>query len=326
MVRRNCAREALVLTTVAAGVFLASPTKGHASDNLDPTMIAIENEQGTLRYGYKGIAVKEVQKTLNNLYLYTDKIDGIFGPNTKQAVMQFQAMHGIKVDGIVGPQTWKHLEKSVATAAYKKPLQLGDSGTLVMSMQKRLQTLNYYTHEIDGIFGSGTKKALIEYQTRNALRADGIGVAGPQTLAHLLNNINKKGVSVKIKKVKKQVQKSVDTAVVTIARKFLGSPYKWGGTSPTGFDCSGFLQYVFAAKNIKIPRTVSDIWNFGSDIGKASIGDIVFFETYKPGPSHAGIYIGNNKFIHASSDGVMISNMHNSYWKKRFLGVKRISN
>src|SRR5690606_4904057 len=105
----------------------------------------------------------------------------------------------------------------------------------------------------------------------------------------------------------------------------IGVPYVWGGTTPKGFDCSGFIQYVFKKQNVNLPRTVSQMWNAGKTVSKPQVGDIVFYETYKKGPSHAGIYIGNNKFIQAgTSTGVTITDMNNSYWKPRYLGAKRL--
>ena len=117
------------------------------------------------------------------------------------------------------------------------------------------------------------------------------------------------------------------TDVIQTARAQIGTPYKWGGTSPGGFDCSGFLQFVYQAEDIQIPRTVSDIWNYGTPVEQPSVGDLIFFETYKPGPSHAGIYLGDGKFIHAGeSRGVEISEMDNPYWSPKYLGAKRIEN
>jgi peptidoglycan DL-endopeptidase LytE len=112
-------------------------------------------------------------------------------------------------------------------------------------------------------------------------------------------------------------------ALITEAKKYIGVPYVWAGSTPTGFDCSGYLNYVYNKVGISIPRTVASIWDATKPVSTPRIGDLVFFETYKTGPSHAGIYLGNNKFIHAgSSRGVEISDMNNTYWKPRYLGSK----
>ncbi|MFF2498402.1 C40 family peptidase [Peribacillus sp. NPDC058075] len=87
----------------------------------------------------------------------------------------------------------------------------------------------------------------------------------------------------------------------------------------------GFLKYVFEkSTDITLPRTVAEIYKKGTKVSKPQVGDLVFYETYKPGASHAGIYIGDNQFIHSSSSGVGISSMDNSYWKQRYLGAKRM--
>ncbi|MBT2637967.1 MULTISPECIES: peptidoglycan endopeptidase [unclassified Bacillus (in: firmicutes)] len=112
-------------------------------------------------------------------------------------------------------------------------------------------------------------------------------------------------------------------ALVTEAKKYISVPYVWAGSTPAGFDCSGYLNYVYSKAGISIPRTVSSIWDATKSVSSPRVGDLVFFETYKPGPSHAGIYLGNGKFIHSgSSRGVEISDMSNSYWKPRYLGAK----
>ncbi|CAG9606392.1 LysM peptidoglycan-binding domain-containing protein [Pseudoneobacillus rhizosphaerae] len=114
-------------------------------------------------------------------------------------------------------------------------------------------------------------------------------------------------------------------ALITEAKKYMGVPYVWGGTTPSGFDCSGYLNYVYNSQGVTIPRTVESIWSSASPVSTPQIGDLVFFTTYAPGASHAGIYIGDNKFIHAgSSTGVTITDMNNSYWKPRYLGAKSI--
>jgi cell wall-associated NlpC family hydrolase len=108
------------------------------------------------------------------------------------------------------------------------------------------------------------------------------------------------------------------------ALRFLGTPYVFGGTSPSGFDCSGFVQHVFAMLGVSLPRTADAQYYAGSRIkGGMKTGDLVFFQTYEPGPSHVGIYLGNGRFVHASSHGVMVSSLSDTYWSSRYLGAKR---
>lgn len=109
------------------------------------------------------------------------------------------------------------------------------------------------------------------------------------------------------------------------ALRFLGTPYVFGGTSTSGFDCSGYVQHVFAMLGVSIPRTADAQYYAGHKItGGMKPGDLVFFQTYEPGPSHVGIYLGNDKFVHASSHGVMVSSLSDAYWANRYLGAKRM--
>ncbi|EMI09537.1 C40 family peptidase [Anoxybacillus gonensis] len=117
-----------------------------------------------------------------------------------------------------------------------------------------------------------------------------------------------------------------EEGIVSFSKKFLGTPYKWGGTTPRGFDCSGFVTYVYRSFGIHLPRTAEEQYEKGKKVERSNLnaGDLVFFSTYKATASHAGIYIGGNKFIHASSKkGVTISDLDESYWESRYLGARR---
>ncbi|HZG71132.1 MAG TPA: LysM peptidoglycan-binding domain-containing protein [Chondromyces sp.] len=116
------------------------------------------------------------------------------------------------------------------------------------------------------------------------------------------------------------------TTLINEAKKLIGVPYVWGGATPSGFDCSGFIYYVFNKAGKDIPRTnVEGFFSRSYYVSTPQVGDLVFFEnTYKAGISHMGIYVGNNQFIHASSSqGVTISSLDNSYFKPRFDSFKR---
>ena len=117
-------------------------------------------------------------------------------------------------------------------------------------------------------------------------------------------------------------------ALVATALTFRGTPYRNGGSDPSGFDCSGFVQWVFARHGARLPREVRDQYRVGGDIDRDEIapGDLVFFETVSKGASHVGIALGNGEFVHApSSRGVVrVERYTSSYWAQRWVGARRI--
>jgi cell wall-associated NlpC family hydrolase len=117
---------------------------------------------------------------------------------------------------------------------------------------------------------------------------------------------------------------SIAASLTRDAMRFIGTPYVFGGTTSSGFDCSGYVQHVFAMLGLRLPRTADAQFYAGRSIGNGiAVGDLVFFQTYEPGPSHVGIYMGSGRFIHSSSHGVMVSRLADSYWASRYLGAKR---
>ncbi|MBP2668394.1 MAG: endopeptidase LytE [Deltaproteobacteria bacterium] len=116
--------------------------------------------------------------------------------------------------------------------------------------------------------------------------------------------------------------------VIRVAERMLSVPYRWGGETLKGLDCSAYVRKVFAYLDLELPRSAREQFREGVLVDKAelSIGDLVFFRTYAKFPSHVGIYLGDNRFIHASSRDrkVKIDNLEAPYYVKRFIGAKRL--
>ncbi|MBV8689371.1 MAG: C40 family peptidase [Candidatus Eremiobacteraeota bacterium] len=155
--------------------------------------------------------------------------------------------------------------------------------------------------------------ALVETQPAYE-HASAAAVAAPRTLTRLAVRVVRRA-------------STIARALTRDALRFIGTPYVFGGTSGYGFDCSGYVQHVFAMAGIYLPRTADAQFYMGSRVsGQPSIGDLVFFQTYELGPSHVGIYLGGGRFIHASSSrGVMVSSLGESYWASRYIGAKRVA-
>jgi cell wall-associated NlpC family hydrolase len=108
------------------------------------------------------------------------------------------------------------------------------------------------------------------------------------------------------------------------ALAYIGAPFRMGGTTPAGFDCSGFTQFAFATIGVRIPRTADQQFYGGKAIvGDPLPGDLLFFQTYAYGPSHVAIYLGNGQFVNAIGKDVHVDSFSNVYFKSRYLGARR---
>ena len=208
---------------------------------------------------------------------------------------------------------------------------------------ERLYEAHHRGHPGWCVYGSETERAVAEFQRDNKIRITGIvnnatwralqkakkvkwGVDVPKPAAKESGTLASKGPLAPNNAP--ILAKGKVGALLKTARSYIGVPYAFGGTTPKAFDCSGYLQYVFAKNGINIPRTADEQYKLGlrTNSSKQLVpGDLVFFTTYEPGASHCGIYLGDGEFIHASSSkGVRVDALSDTYWAPRYLGGKHI--
>ncbi len=193
--------------------------------------------------------------------------------------------------------------------------RVGDQGEEIAELQGQLVNLGYDVMA-DGAFGPAMADAIKEFQKSHGMKADGL--IGPATYSALLGK-EMPAIS--------SGSNFLSNRIISNAMDYLGVPYVFGGTSPYGFDCSGYVQYVFANAGISLPRTADVQYEVGTPISTTELvsGDLVFFSTYTWGASHVGIYLGDNNFIHASSSrGIAIDSLGSSYWSSHYIGARRI--
>lgn len=202
-----------------------------------------------------------------------------------------------------------------SSTAFAAQFRMGDEGAEIAEIQGQLIELGYDL-VADGAFGPAMADAVKSFQASRGITPD--GMVGPKTYAALLGRDMpeiSRGSNV------------IARRIITGAMQFMGVPYVFGGTTPYGFDCSGYVQYVFAMAGISLPRTADVQYEVGTPISTAELipGDLVFFQTYTYGASHVGIYVGDGNFIHASSSyGVTISSLSSAYYSSHYIGSRRI--
>lgn len=178
-----------------------------------------------------------------------------------------------------------------------RTLYYGSRGSMVRVVQKRLGHL-----AVDGIFGPRTRAAVRHFQRSHRLVVDGI--VGPHTWYALGGYPGGSSAPVS------RSGGHSTSAAVNVAERYLGVPYRWGGESPSGFDCSGFVQYVYRQLGHYLPRTASAQQRATYRVSSPRPGDLVFYGT----PAyHVGIYIGHGKTISARKPGTVVS-ITNAYW------------
>lgn len=194
-------------------------------------------------------------------------------------------------------------------------VQVQQSNWRLKVAQQKLQVLGFSDERPSGRMTEATSTALKSFQKQHKLKADGeLNDATYQKLTW--EAFAKEGIP----KVKGK-------EIVSRAAKYKGVPYVFGGTTTNGFDCSGYVQYVFKDCKAKLPRLADEQALQGIFVTQKQLrpGDLVFFTTYAAGASHVGIYAGDGQFWSASSSkGVILSSLKDDYWKQRYYGARRV--
>lgn len=204
---------------------------------------------------------------------------------------------------------------SFAVVACASAFRVGDQGSEVAEIQGQLASLGYDV-PADGDFGPATAEAVKAFQASQGIEPDGL--VGAETYEVLMGR-DMPEVS--------RGSNYITRRIVSESMQYLGVPYYFGGTSPSGFDCSGYVRYVFAQAGIYLPRMADEQYEVGTPVSTDELipGDLVFFSTYEYGASHVGIYLGDGNFINAaSSSGVSIASLYSSYWGSCYIGARRV--
>jgi len=262
-----------------------------------------------LRLGASGPEVVHLQRLLGV------HADGDFGQSTLRAVRRFQAAHGLLVDGQVGPHTWAALEAEWRGFAGEAVLREGATGPAVAAVQRLLGVTP------DGDFGPITLAAVRGFQARHGLVVD--GQVGTHTLA-ALRRVRVAPAGHHHAAPPRRAD-GVGARAVGLAERYLGVPYVWGGASPSGFDCSGLVMYVYAQLGIDLPHFAAAQFREGRHVRMDQLrrGDLVFFDDL----NHVGIYIGGGRFIHAphTGDHVRISSLSSGWYAENYDGATRVA-
>lgn len=305
----------------------------------------------TLKKGMSNQDVQILQEELKNFGLFSNtNTTTYYGDTTEESVKAFQKSQGLEGNGVFDLTTFQALmalkeatvsaDKEVVTVdlapevktpsqalTFERQIKLEDRGSDVKLLQEALKGLGFLVIDnTTDYFGTQTEEALKAFQSSQELIADGIG--GLRTIESINRVLAGRGIS--LPEVSRSADRSKSTNIIETGKKYIGVRYSFGGSSPKGFDCSGFTSYVFKQNGITLPRATTGQATVGTKVSKSDLqaGDLVIFSnTYKKGPSHVGIYIGGGQFIHASSTrsgGVIISDINSAYYTNHFSYGRRV--
>jgi cell wall-associated NlpC family hydrolase len=340
----------LLKAKVIKGTTLALALSGLITFATSPVYAVLGDQE--LKKGMDHPDVKLLQEELKKHGLFTEKeTTTYFGDATEKSLRSFQISQNIEISGILDLTTFEalmalktnssgsknetvveELSPEVANKSskliFERALELENTGSDVKQLQEALKATGFLViDDCTDYFGTQTESALKSFQESQGLKAD--GVAGLRTIDAINSVLAGRGIALP-KPTRGEEVGNIAKNIIATGKKYIGVRYAYGGSSPKGFDCSGFTSYVFKQHGITLPRSTVDQAVVGTKVSKADLkaGDILIFSnTYKKGPSHAAIYIGNGQFIHSSSvgsGGVMISNLNSDYYAGHFSYGRRV--
>ncbi|MCF6463666.1 C40 family peptidase [Clostridium sp. Cult1] len=317
----NSLKNTIITFTIAGTLFA------------NPVFVQADLGDQVLKHGIDHKDVQILQEHLINLnFLDLEETTTYYGDKTLNAVKEFQRSQGLDPDGSFGSETFEALQRilDLKPLIYERVLKDGVEGEDVKALQERLKILGLLDiDECTTYFGSETRQAIKDFQKLYGIKVD--GVAGSETIQAINEALkgNKRKLDPSASRGGSR-NSSLAESIIDTAKKYIGTPYRYSGTTPNGFDCSGFVQFVYSQHGITVPRTSIEQASAGKKVSKENleIGDLVVFHgTYRSGPSHTGIYIGNGDFIHSSSSrskGVTISNLSSGYYSNHFSYGRRV--
>jgi len=256
-----------------------------------------------------GTDVLRLQQRLAELGYYTDRINGYFGPNTEQAVMQFQAINGLTVSGELDYDAWVVLYSEDAL-----PIPVLPTDTPSPKPTARRTASGQTTKSTAKATKKATAKATAKSDAKATTKTTAKITATPKPTA------------------KTSSGKKTYASLVAAAQDQIGKPYEWGAEGPDSFDCSGLVYYCLKQSGHSLSRQSSSSyskngrWKLITSMSDLQAGDLVFFKSdSKDSVNHTGICISSSAMIHASSSKgqVVRSSLHQDYWERNFVCGRR---
>lgn len=253
--------------------------------------------------GDKGSEVSMLQRRLTQAGFKVDD-DGVYGQSTANAGRMFQRKRHLDQDGVVGSLTYRELTGRTMPKIKSGIAAENDNGNTGRGITQK-NSGSPKVLKASGSNGNNGKK-----QKKTAKKLDSGKLKWDDSTSQ------------------HKTPSAKEQKIMAEARKYLGVPYRFGGTDTSGFDCSGFIRYIFGRHGIDLPHSSDAQYSsYGRFVSIDSLepGDLVFFTTYNEGVSHSGIYVGNGNFISATtSNGIALANMKSGYWFDHYVGAKRI--